>query len=182
MTTETFAFALNILWPEEGGFSDKKNDSGGRTMYGVTQVTFDRWRDSQHEPHADVAAITKLEAQNLYLQMFWTEAHCDEMPRRLATFTFDTSVNSGPGEAIKVLQRSVGSTADGQFGPHTVDCINFCTADSAAEDATLKEFAAARASLDAQIIVAHPQDQEFSHGWMNRINALLALLLAANAA
>jgi len=177
-----FEFALSILWPEEGKFSNTPGDRGGRTMYGVTQAVFDEWRDFRGMPRADVATCTREEAHDLYQKMFWRKAHCDEMPKRLATMVFDIAVNSGPHMAIVLLQRAVGADDDGQWGDQTKQRVDSATADSSIEDNTLRVLSVCRSAFEDKVIAAHPEDEQFRHGWDNRYRNLLATLLAAFAA
>jgi lysozyme family protein len=177
-----FEFALSILWPEEGKFSNTPGDRGGRTMYGVTQKVFDEWRTFIGNQHADVSTITQEEAQDLYQRMFWRKAHCDDMPKRLGTMVFDIAVNSGPHTAIVLLQRAVGANDDGQWGDQTKQRVDSATSDSAVEDNTLRTLTVFRSVFEEKVIEAHPEDEQFRHGWDNRFRNLLNNLLAANAA
>ena len=44
----SFERSLPDILRYEVGYVNNPNDHGGRTNKGITQVTYDRWRDSQH--------------------------------------------------------------------------------------------------------------------------------------
>ena len=48
MSKENFEKAMKFVFSIEGGYSDKKNDRGGKTNYGVTQTTYDEYRKSKN--------------------------------------------------------------------------------------------------------------------------------------
>lgn len=175
-----FEYALDVLWPEEGLLSDNPKDKGGRTMLGVTQNVFDRWRDSQGMKRADVATITREEATNLYHDLFWVPAHCPDLPKRLACMLFDTAVNSGPSEALVLLQRAVGVPVDGRWGSATATAVQFF--DSSAEDLAIHEYCAARLHFMEQLAVKDPEHYAWAlAGWQHRVDALTAKLIQAEA-
>lgn len=180
MFPDNFLFALSILWPEEGGYSNRTTDHGGPTMMGVTQRIFDVWRDKIKQPRADVRTITTAEASNLYYDLFWLPAHCDDMPKRIGCAQFDTAVNSGEHEAILILQRALGVPDTGVYGPTTRNALSF--ADSSFEDDALRRYTTARGDFMALLAAQDPTQQANLNGWKNRINNLLNKLLSAEAA
>lgn len=48
---EKFELLMNYILKSEGGFSDRKNDLGGRTNKGVTQNTYNAWRKKKRFKH-----------------------------------------------------------------------------------------------------------------------------------
>ena len=48
------------------------------------------------------------------------KAKCYLLPSGLDLAVFDWAVNSGPGRAIKKLQKMIGTVADGGIGPNTL--------------------------------------------------------------
>lgn len=105
----------------EGGWSDRplKDDPGGKTMWGVTQGTYDNWRRAQGQPTQTVRKITAEEAHAIYRAWFWNKAG-EGLPVGLDYAVFDYGVNSGPGRAIGELQRLLGVKDDGLIGPQTL--------------------------------------------------------------
>ena len=126
MTRTRFQDALNFVMRWEGGLADHPNDPGGRTMKGVTQRTYDRWRADNGLPMRDVAQIEDAELEAIYEDGYWSRGRCDRLRAQLDLVQFDTGVNMGPNRAIKILQTSVGASPDGQFGPRTEAACDDC--------------------------------------------------------
>lgn len=64
-----------------------------------------------------------MDAKAIYRRDFWDRAQCDRLPPDLAFDLFDAAVNSGIGQAIRWLQRSVGVADDGYVGPLTLGAL-----------------------------------------------------------
>ena len=54
---ENFELLMNYIFKSEGGFSNRKNDLGGRTNKGVTQNTYNAWRKKKGLNQKDVKDI-----------------------------------------------------------------------------------------------------------------------------
>ena len=54
-----FQTALRLLAKHEGGWSDRDKDAdpGGKTMYGITQDTYNDWCDQKGKPRGEVRHI-----------------------------------------------------------------------------------------------------------------------------
>jgi lysozyme family protein len=160
----TFKDILSIILKAEGGYSDIAADHGGRTNYGVTQLTYDRYRSSINLDKRSVKYIEQPEVPLIYAKFYWKPCHCDELPDIVALVVFDCAVNSGSVRAIETLQRCVGTKQDGIIGPKTLAAV------LAADPQDL-----ANLFLDERIrfyhaIVAHDSSQSiFLKGWLNRI-------------
>lgn len=109
-----FDSAFDALIAHEGGLVNNQNDKGGLTKYGISQRAY---------PSLDIAALTLPEVRELYKRDYWDRAQCDRLPPDLAFDLFDAAVNSGIGQAIRWLQRSVGVADDGAVGPLTLAAI-----------------------------------------------------------
>lgn len=103
-------FARLILFPLkwEGGFVDHPNDPGGRTNMGITQKTFDAWRDARKEPRMDVKHIKKPEVMDIYYQRYW-KPEWEKLGVGLAACMLDTAINMGMGRAESFLKQCEGS-------------------------------------------------------------------------
>ena len=60
-----FETLLNYVFEDEGGFNDDPVDRGGRTNFGITQDSYNFYRDRRGIPRDDVRNITKTEAKNI---------------------------------------------------------------------------------------------------------------------
>lgn len=152
------AFALVLAW--EGGFSDHPDDPGGPTNLGITQRTFSRF-------YCKPASIDRLrslkpaDVRPIYEEHYWKECRCPELPDGLDLLVFDSAVNQGPGRAKRLLQRSLGVTADGVLGPRTMEAAR-----SSARLEAIDEFTARRAVHYASL------QGTFHLGWFRRLAAM----------
>lgn len=108
MTAFDKAFSFTLKW--EGGKVDSIHDPGGRTNLGVTQATFNAWRDSQGQPREDVFNITRQEAAEIAKVRYWDAMGLDDIAARdesLAVALFDWGYHSG---VQNVLNRTAGMT------------------------------------------------------------------------
>lgn len=117
---ENFPQALKQVLKYEGGKVDDPRDPGGRTAYGVTQDTYDAWREKQGLPDADVFSISQADVAAIYRQEYWDRIRGDDLPDGVDFAVFDFAVNSGVTRAARTLQGVVGVTQDGLIGPATI--------------------------------------------------------------
>lgn len=120
--------ALEHVFRYEGGFVDHPDDPGGRTNKGITQKTYNAWRKQIGQPSADVKTISEEEAREIYVVNYWNVVRGDDLPPALAVLMMDVAVNSGPGQAVKTLQRALNSggaklRVDGDLGPNTLAAV-----------------------------------------------------------
>lgn len=113
-----FDQAFEKLIGHEGGYSNNPDDSGGETMFGVT-VKVARGNGYQGRM-IDLPLST---AKAIYRQAYWDAVQADDLPEAVRFDVFDASVNSGPGQAIRFLQRATGVTDDGRLGPLTIRAV-----------------------------------------------------------
>lgn len=123
-----FTRSLAYLLPEEGGFSDRPSDPGGRTLWGVTQASYDRHRVRKGLERRDVKAMTADERDAIYHEDYWLSGRCDELFWPCSLLHFDALVQHGPGKpgkvgAVHLLQRAAGVKDDGVWGPITTGAI-----------------------------------------------------------
>lgn len=103
------------LLGHEGDFSDHPSDPGGATRFGVTQ------RVARANGYTgDMRDFPLFEAKLIYRASYWDACRCDELPDAVRFDVFDGAVNSGVGQSIKWLQRSVGTVDDGVIGMKTL--------------------------------------------------------------
>ncbi|RMF06359.1 MAG: acetylmuramidase [Alphaproteobacteria bacterium] len=116
----TWEFAIKAVGITEGGEVDDPDDPGGRTNMGITQKTLNAWRDMHGEPRADVWTINRDEADEILRAQYWDTVRGDDLPKGVDYAVFDFGVNSGPGTAVRFLQRVLGVRQDGIVGAHTL--------------------------------------------------------------
>ena len=112
-----FDRALPHILIHEGGRVNHPKDPGGRTNQGITQRVYNAWSAKSSLPARDVYLIDDAEVAAIYRFQYWEVVHGDVLPEGVGYVLFDGAVNSGPKQAIKWLQRALGSlyagTVDG---------------------------------------------------------------------
>lgn len=147
----------------EGGLSLNRSDRGNwtsgvvgqgelkGTKYGISAMSY---------PHLDIRNLTLEQAKAIYYEDFWKRVHGDKLHDALAYQLFDSAINHGIGNAIRILQRAVGVADDGRMGPITERAIQ-----ERGIDDTLKLFNAER----IRFFVRLSTFDQFGRGWMNRV-------------
>ncbi|MEX2563774.1 MAG: glycosyl hydrolase 108 family protein [Candidatus Paceibacterota bacterium] len=163
----TFQKATAFVLDSEGGYSDHVADTGGATNYGVTQVAYDSWQDSLDKRRRPVSQIELWEVKGIYYA-YWLEARCyeiEEVSPALAIAHFDWAINAGPSQAMRTLQRCIGTEADGIWGPKTRAA--FLKSDPAE---VLEEYFERR----ERFYRSQPEERRdaFLSGWLNRLDKL----------
>lgn len=114
MTANRFKICLARVLVHEGGYSNHPLDPGGATNQGVTQRVYDAYRRGKKLGPRTVRSMTEMERDAIYRQNFWDTIQGDKLPVGVDYVMFDGSVNSGPKQAVKWLQRALGSAYRGQ--------------------------------------------------------------------
>ena len=106
-----FPKCLEVILKSEGGYVNDPHDRGGETNMGISKRAF---------PDVDIKNLTKEHASAIYKKYYWDKVQGDGLPSGLDLVVFDSAVNSGPAQAVKWLQRSIGVKDDGVLGPITI--------------------------------------------------------------
>ena len=117
-----FDKAIAALLISEGGFVNNAKDPGGMTNLGVTKTVWEGWT-GHDATETTMRNLSTSDVTPLYRKKYWDAVQGDNLPAGLDYCVFDTSVNSGAGRSIKLLQRSIGVTEDGAIGPNTLAAI-----------------------------------------------------------
>jgi len=126
MASTRFRTCLAEILRHEGGYVDHPRDPGGATNMGITRKTLARWRKVKpwwHLPKADVKALRRTEASTIYRALYWAPIAGNALPPGVDLCLFDFAVNSGPGRAVKTLQRQLRVRADARVGPITLGAL-----------------------------------------------------------
>lgn len=147
----------------EGKFQNDRNDRGNwatgvigkgelkGTKYGISAMSY---------PHLDIRNLTLQEAKEIYYQDFWLRVQGDTLHSALAYQLFDSAINHGIGNAIRMLQRAVDVADDGRVGPMTLEGIRRIGIDD-----VLKLFNAERIEFFTKISTFNL----YGKGWMRRV-------------
>jgi lysozyme family protein len=177
-----FEKAIAFVLPNEGGFVDNPNDSGGATNFGLSlrflrtlpveslrkYGVFVTPEDLSVE---NVKELTLDQARNIYKSEFWDNAPYEKIALQcVANYIFDMAVNHGEHQAIKIAQRAVWASYatinvikdDGIFGDETLVAIDYL------QGHILPCLRSERAGFMRLLAVKNSKDEEFLHGWLNR--------------
>lgn len=83
----------------EGGYCNHPSDPGGATNWGITIHDARLYWKHDASP-ADVKAMPKSVAINIYRQKYWAKMGCDGRPAGVDFVEFDFGVNSGVARAL----------------------------------------------------------------------------------
>jgi lysozyme family protein len=170
----TFELAIGATLQHEGGakYTNRKNDHGGPTKYGITRRTLQDWRQRKVTA-ADVKALTEKEACDIYRARYWDLAQCDRIrDQSVAAKIFDMAVNFGimrrGTDAAEITQRAVVACGrpiriDGWVGPETIGGVNGCH-----PTRLLPELCAEQKRAYLAIIRCDPTQEENRRGWLKR--------------
>lgn len=109
-------------WSNPKNFSNDIGDPGGPTMCGIIQTEYNYYRVKHGLASQSVRLITEGEGQDIYYNNYWLP-HCPVLPAGLDLCFFDECVNTGAGEATKVLQVALSQQSDGVWGPKTMAAV-----------------------------------------------------------
>lgn len=155
------AYKFTSKW--EGGWANVKGDRGGKTKYGVTELTWNYYIKKNNLPYKAIRDITKEEAKQVFKTLYWDRILGDELPPDLAVAAFDFAIHSGPKRAIQYLQRVYGIPASGDLGPVTIKKIKN------KHTANLRDtYIEARKQFLLRL-ASKPGQAKFKKGWLNRI-------------
>lgn len=167
----------------EGGYCNVAGDAGGETIFGIAKnanpdskiwAILDKYK-AELEPltKAKYKSLEnmcladpefKAEMDTIYRKLYWDKIKGDEIQSQdVANILYDFAVNSGPGRAIKHIQRILGVAADGALGPKTVAAINASDAKDLCNklcDSRTEYF---------KKIAENGENHKFLNGWLNRV-------------
>ncbi len=122
MTAANFpaCFAETETWEGWHKFSDNQHDPGGATWCGLTQRAYNTYRIQKNQSVQFVRDASDDEIQAIFHDEYFIPVRGDDLWVGLDLMVFDISINMGPVQAIKILQRALGVMVDGWFGLETL--------------------------------------------------------------
>ncbi len=178
-TIERFDHALEHVLEFEGGWTDDPQDPGGPTNKGITLQVYAEsngvkiTRVNRKRLMRGLRRIDDDFVREIYLERYWKKARCPELHPSLAFIHFDAAVNHGPGRAVRMLQRAVGTEVDGEIGPLTLRAAHTGNVAQA-----VREYGRIRDRFYRSL----SHFPRFGRGWLRRLRAAVsrALVLAGN--
>lgn len=156
----------------EGGYSNRAEDLGGPTKWGITHRTLSSYL-GRRVTAADVKAMSTDTAKSIYRYEFWNAMKLDGLSFPLACTLFDIGVNRGPRTAIIELQLVLGANPDGDLGPKTRSLI-------ARHDERTLIWRFLKEVLRDYVKIAQNRPSQLANlgGWTNRVLHLTSLFVA----
>lgn len=151
-----FDVVVKITLQNEGGYVDNPNDPGGATNMGIEQ---------QDLPDIDIKTLTVDQATAYYAEHYWKPYYGSIESQATANKLFDMGVLFGVGTAVGLLQRALGVSPDGVFGPETLQAVN------EHPSSLLGAYKAQLVNHVQLVVSAKPETREFMNGWIRRINS-----------
>lgn len=162
---ENFGLAFHALLKHEGGFVNHPKDPGGMTNLGVTKRA---WEDYVGHPvdEAQMRALTPETVETFYRERYWDVVGGDSLPGGVDYCVFDCAVNSGPRQAVRLLQRAARIKDDGILGPNTLDAVRGMD-----PRLLISRYTAARLDFLQKL----PTFTTFGKGWVRRVREVESL-------
>ncbi len=164
---DRFESAVAVVLQHEGGYSDDEYDPGGATKFGISQRFV-----TDHHLGLFIKDITLKQAKKIYRDYWWDKYEYNDINNlTVATKVFDMSVNMGPLQAHKLLQRAINDvssskiTVDGLLGPETLSAANMID-----EELLMSFLRMNAARFYLELVNKNPQNKVFKAGWLKRAN------------
>lgn len=163
----TFREALKLVLKFEGGVSsdprDNGNSGGNATNQGITQATYNRYRDLHKAPQRSVLKMTEGERDQIYYQFYWKEARCDELPHNLAVLCFNSAVNMGVAANARMLCDSMGLPRSSRVSDAIIHSVRQY------ESVSLAEHYTSLVEQRYKLIAERGQNHRYLNGWLRRL-------------
>ena len=164
---ENWDKSFNLVINSEGGFTNDQRDSGnhlpdgrqGSTMLGCTQANWEAYVGHK-VTQDDMRKLTKEDVKPLYKKNYWDAVKGDDLPSGVDYAAFDFAINAGPAASRKMIQRALGVTADGAFGPMTMAAIQKADAKE-----LLQKFSDAKTNFYKSL----SNFNVYGKGWLQRV-------------
>lgn len=149
-----FDRCIEYVLQNEGVDSDHPADTGGRTRYGITHLVAER--------HGfNVVTLTLDQAKAIYRRDYWLfDSVADP---RVAAKLLDVCVNFGVRAGVAMIQKAVGSPADGKWGLFTERAVRALPVEDVIERVSI-----VAADRYVGICIANPSQLSFLKGWIRR--------------
>ena len=168
MAKATILFQNIKEW--EGGWSDHKNDKGGKTNMGITLKT---WKSCGYDKDGDgiiderdLKLINEQDVFNVFKKHYWDRYRGDDIRNQsIANIVVDWLWMSG-NHAIINVQKLLSIKADGVVGPITINTIN-----QANQRELFAQIKRIRKEFFEKVCRDNPTQNVFLKGWLRRLDS-----------
>ena len=146
--------------PNEGGLSDKPNDRGKLTKFGISKNTY---------PNEDILNLTRERANAIIYRDFYKWNGLNKLPYPIRGFVVDYGMPSSPLNAIKTVHKVLGLPSNGNIiGPATMEKLkNFSQQDY---EKFLEQYKQSMLEYYNNIVKNDSTQKGNLEGWLNRAN------------
>ena len=183
--TYKFLKAIDIIFGNEGGYSNHRNDKGGATNFGITQATLREACNKKLTTIRNVKNLTTDVCKNIYYEMYWKPSKAEDLLSPIDLIHFDMAVNSGVKAAHKLFQRVINVLStnenkivvDAIIGKKTLTAYNNLVQGDINKALEFSyKYLELRSAFYEAIIRNNPSQKVFRNGWMNRLNHLKSII------
>lgn len=154
------AILNNYIIPNEGGYINDKNDSGGETNMGISKKTYGS---------EDIGKLTRERANAIYYKNYYKFNGLNKLPYPVKGFVVDFGVVSHPQKAIEAVHKILGNPPKSDIiGPVTLEKFgNFTDEDY---KTFLNDYKNYMIDYFNAVANANPKNKKYLKGWLNRAN------------
>ena len=162
---DRFQKIFDYLLKVEGGYSDDKYDSGGKTKYGIIEVEARKYGYKGHMRDMPIEI-----ARDIYDKKYYHGNRLNEVVNdKIALSICDWIVNSGTWGAKKAQQAlnelGYNLVVDGKIGNKTIEALN--TVDP---EKFLEKYHSLQRKFYHSIVANKANQKVFLKGWLNRVD------------
>lgn len=156
---------------KEGGYVNHPNDKGGPTNYGITQRTLSGYL-GRPASIKEVKNLTVETAKEIYLASYFYKPRINGFPEAIQHVCLDMSVNHGPRNTVRMVQRTLAKSAlvqievDGVAGPNTFKAAKKVYDEMGAY--LINAIVDERIIFYEAIVQRNPSQSVFLKGWLRR--------------
>lgn len=165
--------AIDKVLKHEGGYQNSNRDSGNKnsngdyvgTKFGISAPVYEEVL-GRPPSVKDMTSLTRKKAIEIYKSQYVrpvTENLGIEPSSPAFEQALDIVINHGYGNAVPIIQRSIGAPVDGKSGPATRHAVS--NMDGLLLNNSLVDN---RKGFYEQIMKSDPSQEEFRKGWLNR--------------
>jgi len=147
------------LIPNEGGYNNDKDDSGGETNMGISQTT---------HKNENIKKLTRERANAIYYRDYYNWNGLNKLPYQIRGFIVDFGALSSPETAIKLTHKVLGIPEGNIIGNKTLNKLKTFTKDDFKD--FLKQYQSEMIAHFHQVVKIHPERKKYLQGWINRAN------------
>ena len=154
---EFYHIVNDYLIPNEGGYNNDKDDSGGETNMGISKNTY---------PNEDIKNLTRERANAIFYKNYYKWNGLNKLPYQIRGSVVDFGVVSNPLTAIKTTHRVLGIPEGNIIGTTTLDKFKSFTQKD--YELFLNQYRTEMMKYFYKVVRKEPKKKKFLQGWLNR--------------